>query len=365
MQPTHATVLTINLEHLRHNYKVLRAASPDAKFMGVVKAGAYGSDMIRVALELQELGADYLAVAYAHEGTALRDAGIRLPILVLHAQPHNYPAIIERCLEPALYNASTLAQFLQVAADHRQTHYPVHIKWDTGLNRLGFKISQMDEVLAMLTDVPQIRVASTFSHLAASEDKVEDEFTGTQIDAFAKAYTALEQHLGYEILAHCTNTSGLLRFPKAQFSMVRAGIGLYGYGNTEQLDRKLKPVTSLTSIVSHVNHIAAGESIGYNRSETAQEDMHIGVIPMGHADGLLRSMGQGRGGVWIADTWCPIMGNVCMDMIMVAVPSTTQPGDAVVFFNEEHPATHLAHEVSSISYEILTSLNARISRVYV
>lgn len=359
------TRLEIDLKALAHNYTYLRSKiARDVRYMAVVKAFGYGSDAPSVALELEKLGIDYFAVAYVSEGVVLRDAGICTPILVLHPQPDNFEDLIEHCLEPSIYSKRMMELFTAFAKAKKQTNYPIHLKFNTGLNRLGLLENDIPWLLERLSETSSLKVASLFSHLVASEDPQEEEFTLDQIFKFTTISKAMLAQLAYIPFLHMTNTSGVINYPQAHFDCVRTGIGLYGYGNTIEETKKLKPVARLKSVISQLHPIKAGESVGYNRAFTATSDMITATIPIGHADGISRALGNGVGSITICGTQAPIVGNVCMDMIMVDVTGLDcQEGDDVVIFGESTNAETLADQMHSISYELLTAIGQRVKRV--
>ncbi|WP_036386207.1 alanine racemase [Muricauda sp. MAR_2010_75] len=358
------TTLQIDLTALEHNYRYLRSKiAPKTKFLAVVKAFAYGSDMISVAQKMEQLGVDYLAVAYAKEGSLLRDAVIKTPILVLHPLPANFDEIIDRCLEPSLYSRKILVEFLEVAKAKNQKAYPVHIKFNTGLNRLGFNEADVDFVADKLKDSQEVKVASLFSHLAASEDLEEKPFSLDQINTFKKISKNFIKKLGYVPIRHMLNTSGILNYPEAQFEMVRSGIGLYGYGNDAEVDSQLKPVASLKTIISQIHHIEANETVGYNRAFTSKGSRKTATLPLGHADGIGRQYGNGKASVLIHGKKAPIIGNVCMDMIMVDVTGIDcEEGNEAIVFGPNKSAEDFAAGAQTISYEILTAISQRVKR---
>lgn len=359
------TVLEIDLNALGHNYRYLTSKlEKGIKVLAVVKAGGYGSDAVAVAQELVQLGVDYFAVAYVKEGIQLRDAGIETPILVLHPQPANFEQLISRCLEPALYSRRILSTFANVAGINNQNEYPVHLKFNTGLNRLGFRENETEWIIDQLQATNAIKVKSLFSHLAASEDMSEKEFTLRQIASFKKIADEMIQKLGYKPMLHQSNTSGIINFTEAQFDMVRTGIGLYGYGNEPKEDKKLKPVLSLKSVISQIHQIEPGETVGYNRAYRARAFERTATIPIGHADGIPRVLGNERGHVIINGEPAPIIGNVCMDMLMVNITNVAcVEGDEVIIFGEEQSASSLSTLADTIPYELLTGLSQRIKRV--
>lgn len=364
MPKTQETVLEINLNDLTHNFDYLKSKlTGDTKFMAVVKAFAYGNDASAIANHLQDLNADYFAVAYTKEGVALRDAGITQPILVLHPQPVNFNLLIERCLEPNLYSPKVFNKFITLAEQQKQVDYPVHIKFNTGLNRLGFWENDVDYIISKLKSTSAIKVASVFSHLAASEDSNESEFTKIQIEKFKSISTDISNKLDYPFLKHLCNTSGILNYPEAHLDMVRSGIGLYGFGNCKKESQNLIPIASLKSVISQIHHIEKGETVGYNRAYKSDGFNKIATIPIGHADGIGRIYGNGKGFITINNKKAPIIGNVCMDMIMVDISNIDcNEGDEVILFDKHISAELLAESANTISYELITSISQRIKR---
>ena len=358
------TILEIDLNALTHNFEYLKSKlQKNIKFLAVVKAFAYGSDAEEIALRLQSLNVDYFAVAYTSEGVALRDAGITTPILVLHPQPINFKTIIDRCLEPSLYSERVLKNFITCAEKESQTHYPIHIKFNTGLNRLGFEENDVGYVVSQLKDNKAVKVVSVFSHLAASEDINEQLFTKTQISDFKSIAKSFINAMGYKPLMHLCNTSGTLNYPEAHFDMVRSGIGLYGFSNSQKETKNLKPIVSLKSVISQIHLIEKGETVGYNMAFKSKAFKKTATIPIGHADGIGRHFGNGKGFVFINKEKAFIVGNVCMDMIMVDVTHIDcNEGDEVIIFDKQYTAENLAESANTISYELITSISRRIKR---
>jgi len=369
MPKAHETILEINLKALKHNFDYLTSKiNNKTKLMAVVKAFGYGSDAIAVAHFLQELNVDYFAVAYVNEGVTLRNSGITKPILILHPQPINFTTLIKHCLEPNLYNAKVLNEFIEIAEKiaekEKQTNYPVHIKFNTGLNRLGFSENDVEYIVSKLKETNSVKVKSIFSHLTASEDLNEKEFTLNQIESFKNISKEFESKIGYKPMLHICNTSGILNFPEAHFDMVRPGIGLYGFGNSELENKNFKPIAALKSVISQIHLIEKGESVGYNRAYKSESFQKTATIPIGHADGIGRQYGNGKGFVTINGQQAPIIGNVCMDMIMVDVTNIDcNEGDEVIIFGEHASAEKLAATTKSISYEIITAISQRVKRV--
>lgn len=355
------TRLVLDAEALAHNYGVLRSkTAPGTALLGVVKAMAYGSDSLFVAQTLAQLGIDYLAVAYVPEGVALREAGIHTPILVLHPQLDQLDDLWKYCLEPSVYSFRILK-----ALSARKEQLPIHIKLNTGLNRLGFDRKDLAQLGDLLNQTPHLTRTGILSHLAASEDPEQDEYTRGQWAEFTAMSEELAEKTGGFTYRHLCNTSGILRFPEAHFNLVRSGIGLYGYPNDRAMEQEFIPFASLYTVISQIHDLKAGHGIGYNRAEVAKQPMKIATLPIGHADGISRIYGLGKGGVWINDQWAPIVGNVCMDMIMVNVSDIKcAEGDEVVVFDKKHRADQLAEGAGTISYELLTALSRRIKRSY-
>jgi len=367
MPKAQETVLEIDLSALSHNYHYLKSKlKPETKFLAVVKAFAYGNDAVKISKHLASLGADYFAVAYAKEGLALRDAGIKTPILVLHPQPSNFKTIINRCLEPCIYSSKTLRTFISIAEENKQIDYPIHIKFNTGLNRLGFKSVDLDFILSRLKKSTSVKVKSLFSHLAASEDENEQEFTKAQILHFKNIAKTFKQKIDYHPWLHVCNTSGVINYPDAHLDMVRCGIGLYGFGNAPKEDAQLKPIATLKSVISQIHFIKPNESVGYNRAYKAKGYEKTATVAIGHADGLARHYGNEKGYVYINNRKAPIIGNVCMDMIMVNISDIDcQEGDEVIIFSSKYKANALAESTHTISYEVLTSISSRVKRVFI
>ncbi|MCF6212951.1 MAG: alanine racemase [Flavobacteriaceae bacterium] len=361
---THVSVLKINLEALEHNFNFFKSKlKASTKFLGVVKAFGYGSDSVAVAKHLERIGTNYLAVAYAKEGVALRKAGIKLPILVLHPQPDQFALLIKNCLEPNLYNFKSLEVFVKVLSKNKLENYPIHIKFNTGLNRLGFVADDIPKIISILAANSSVKLASIFSHLAASEDLSEKAFTLSQINQFEQIANKVKKELGYTPMQHILNTSGVVNYSEAQFDMVRIGIGLYGFGNEEKTTNQLQSVVQLQSKISQIHTIKAGETVGYNRAFLSDKVIKTATIPVGHADGISRQQGNGVGYVYINNQKAFIVGNVCMDMLMVDVTAINcAEGDTVYIYKDQAHIEDLAAKQNTIPYELLTAISQRIER---
>jgi len=361
------STLFIDLNALEHNFNYLKSKiGAKTKFLAVVKAFAYGSDMVAIAQKLESLEVDYLAVAYAKEGVLLRNSGIKTPILVLHTLPANFGELIDHSLEPSLYSPKTLRQFLETARQRQLMDYPIHIKFNTGLNRLGFWKNNVDYIQQQLHGQNELKIISIFSHLAASEDCNERDFSKNQINTFKKISEEILEKLDHFPFRHILNTSGIINYPEAQFEMVRSGIGLYGYGNDTKVDSELKPVATLKTVISQMHKIEPSESVGYNRAYKSDGYRTTATLPLGHADGIGRQYGNGKTYVSINGKKAPIIGNVCMDMTMIDVTGIDcKEGDEVLVFGQDASAEEFASTTNTISYEILTAISSRVKRVII
>jgi alanine racemase len=367
-EKTHDTVLEINLNALAHNLNYFKSQMPGkTKLMVMVKAFGYGSGAQEVASLLAFNKVDYLAVAYTDEGVELRKAGISLPIMVMNPERSSLPTLIRHKLEPEIYSFRTLENFVRAlrSIDYQQP-YPIHLKIDTGMHRLGFMPEEIGELCKAIDSESGIHVASVFTHLAATDDAAHDEFTHTQLQHFNAAADRILLHVKAPFLRHALNTGGIERFPDACFDMVRLGIGLYGVSASGEDQQHLQQTGKLKTVISQIKQIRGGESVGYSRSFVAPFDLTIATIPVGYADGLRRTMSNGKGYVIIRGEKAPIVGNVCMDMTMVDVSAIPcQEGDDVEVFGEHISLIEFARMCNTIPYEVLTSLSQRVKRMYV
>ena len=361
----HRTVMEINLTALTDNYKYLKSfLRPETKTMAMIKANAYGCGAIETAQVLAHHHCDYFGVAVADEGVELRKAGIMTPIIVMDPEPGSFALLTEYRLEPEIYSASLLEAFAAFADRQGERDFPIHIKLDTGMHRLGFDPDQMDELARMLKQLPSVKVESVFSHLATADDPSDDAYTKRQLDCFDRATRQLREATGHAFIRHILNTAGVQRFPKYQYEMVRLGVGLYGVGLTD--DSPIRPVATLKSVVLQVKHLPATETVGSNRRGVLHRDSVTAAIPIGYADGLRRAFGRGNGYVLIHGRKAPFVGNICMDICMVDVTDIPEvkEGDTAVLFGSEPTIGQLAAELDTIPYEILTSVSLRVKRVY-
>jgi len=361
-QQVHQTSLQIDLNAMIHNLNYYRSLlKPGVRTMVVVKALSYGSGSTEIASILQFHNVDYLAVAFVDEGVTLREAGIYLPVMVLNPDPSSYVTMMDYHLEPEIYNMNGLKAFINLIQKRGEKHYPIHIKLDTGMHRLGFDPEEIGELKPYLTS-GNLYVKSVFSHLSASDEPVHDQFSRQQTGLFDKISTEISSVLDYKPLRHLLNTSGIERFPDAQFDMVRIGIGLHGVTNEKQLI----PVSSFITVISQIKKVSGGETVGYSRSGKNPNDRIIAVIPVGYADGLDRKLGNGIGSVWIDNHLAPVVGNICMDMTMVDVTGlNVKEGDTVEIFGKNRKVSALAGLIDTIPYEILTAIPYRVKRIYI
>ena len=377
----HGTVLEVNLDALSHNLQYYRRQlSPGTKLMVMVKAFAYGAGSYEVASLLEFQRADYLAVAYADEGIALREAGISLPIMVMNAAPDSFETLRRYRLEPEIYSLEMLDEYLatfDIPAESplstSQSPLPtpkIHLKLDTGMRRLGFDEADLTALAARLRQhAARLPVASMMTHLAAADEPGHDDFTREQLAAFGRMTTALEAALGHSVLKHALNSAGILRFPAAQFNMVRLGIGLYGVDASNTADpAALRPVSQLRTTISQIKTLPAGTTVGYGRRGTAAAaERRIATLAIGYADGYDRRFGNGAGTVLIHGQAAPLVGSVCMDMCMVDVTNipAARAGDVALLFGEGLSLPELAARIGTIAYELLTSVSERVKRVFV
>jgi len=368
-QKAHETVLEINLNALVNNFNVIRARlKPATKIMVMVKAFSYGSGSFEIANILQYHHADYLAVAFADEGVELRKAGITLPIMVMNPDEESMDTLAKYDLEPEVYSFRILGMLEEsrekLYSDQKKA-MAIHLKVDTGMHRLGFAEEDLPLLLTRFQQHKNIQVKSIFTHLAASQDAVHDDFTRQQIAAFTRMADALSLGLEYPVMRHVLNSAGISRFPEAQFDMVRLGISLYGVPADEAEAALLQNVSTLRSSISQLKKIPGGDSVGYNRSFFARRDMTIAIVPIGYADGLSRKLGNSKGKMVVSNHLCPIIGEVCMDMCMLDVSGlNVREGDPVIVFGDIYPITRFAADLKTIPYEVLTGISRRVKRIY-
>jgi len=359
---SHQTVLEIDLNAMVSNLNYFRSLlKKETGIIVMVKALAYGSGSFEIASLLQFHMVDYLAVAFVDEGIALREAGIYLPIMVLNPDPASYTTMMDYRLEPEIYNLHGLEEMIRLCRYRSESAYPVHIKIDTGMHRLGFSPDEVSK-LAALINGSGLRVSTVFSHLAASEDQEHDAFTLEQIALFERAASQLRQDLGYAFRRHILNSAGIERFPQAQYELVRLGIGLHGISTR----KKLEAVSTFRTVISQVRELKKGETVGYSRAGIMEKDGTIAVIPVGYADGLDRRLGRGIGTVLVNGKIAPVIGNICMDMTMIDISGLkVKEGDEVEIFGKRNAVSEMAERMGTIPYEVLTGIPERVKRIYI
>jgi alanine racemase len=361
----HETILEVDLDAIVHNFNHYRSMLlSETKLIAMVKAFGYGIGPDELAKTLQEYRCDYLAVAVADEGAALRKEGISIPILVMNPELSSFNLLLENLLEPEIYSFRLLDAMISETARRGITSYPIHIKIDTGMHRLGFQPGDMQALCERIKPQTGVTVRSVFSHLAGSDSSEFDSFTEQQVEEFNQAAKELEAGLDYKLFKHILNSAGIERFTQYQMDMVRLGIGLYGVSASN--DKALQNVATLKTTILQIQDVAAGDSIGYSRRSYVSRDSRIATIPIGYADGLDRHFSNGIGEVLVNGRRCPIIGNICMDTTLVDVTDmkTAREGDPVIIFGEELPIKELSDKLGTIPYEILTSISPRVKRVY-
>ena len=365
-EKVHETVLEINLDALTSNYNFYKQRLKNStKIMVMVKAFGYGNGGYEIAKQLAHLKTDYLGVAFADEGIALRKAGITTPIMVLNPEISSYKSMIAYNLEPEMYSISGLQSFIELAKEKNSNAYPIHLKIDTGMHRLGFEEENIEELITLLQHNNFVKVASIFSHLAATDNLDFKDFTLHQIQLFESISKQISTTLNIQPIRHILNTSGIFNYSEYQYEMVRLGIGIYGVGNSEDEQNSLQNVSTLKSIISQIRTVEANDSIGYSRKFMVKKDMRIATIPIGYADGIRRSWGNEKGFVSINNQDATILGNVCMDMLMVDVTNINcNERDEVIIFGENPHVTEIAKTCNTIPYEILTGISQRVKRIF-
>lgn len=363
----HETVLEIDLQKLAENLRYFKTkVKTETKIMVMVKAFAYGSGGVEVANFLEAQKADYLGVAYADEGITLRKHGIKTPIMVMSPEQNAYESMLQYNLEPEIFSLNSLKEFIQAAKSFRhffQT-FPIHIKLDTGMHRLGFEEEDLDTLIALLKDTPFIKVESVFTHLSASDNALADDFTHQQIARFVNMSGTLSYALGYAFTRHCLNSTGIVRFPDYHFEMVRLGIGLYGFTGSEH-NKYVHALGTLKTYIVQTRTVGANEVVGYSLKGAADHERRIATVAVGYADGLDRRLSDGAWSIKWQGVLCPIVGNICMDMCMINVTGTlAREGDEVIVFEGGKDIELMAEKLGTIPYEILTKVSERVRRVF-
>jgi alanine racemase len=364
VESLHPTRLEINLENVLSNLRGFRSklVHERIKLMAMLKASAYGAGAIELAKLLEFQGVNYFAVAYPEEGVELRKAGVTTPIMVMNTRPEQYALLIEYNLEPEIFSFQSLQSF-NAFCKNNDYSCGIHINLDVGMHRLGFLPEDIPNLGVLLKQsMRHLNVKSIYAHMVASGNPQHDEFTKKQILTFKDCSDLLKTQISSQPLLHMVNTEGILRFPEAHFDMVRLGIGLYGIGS----DKFLKPAVRLISTISQIKWLDEDQTVGYNRSGSLKRKSRIGIIAMGYADGLSRSLGNGKGAVYIGDQRVPFVGDICMDMSMVDLTDVegVLEGDEVELFGDSHSIENFAKELRTIPYDVLSSLNRRVQRSF-
>ena len=366
---THQTILSVNLSNIVHNLNQQRSFLPKGmKTICMIKAGAYGVGSYEMARTLERAGVDFLAVALVDEGKELREKGIKTPIIVMNPEVSSMAQMVELQLQPEIYSLSLLKDYIKVVQDLGAQAQPIHLKWDTGMHRLGMHEEDLPALLALLRQYPtEVHIASAFTHLAVADDPAEDAYTKMQLARLDFITEQLHKEIGYPFLKHALNTAGVLRFPNYPSDAVRLGGGLYGISPMPDESYGLLPVSELTTVILQIQHLKAGDTVGYGRKGKVERDARIAVIPIGYADGLPRQLGNGHITFRLSDgTLVPTIGNICMDTLMLDVTDATAvaEGSQVEIFGETLPISRLADACGTITYEILSRLSSRITRHY-
>lgn len=365
---SHRTILQVSLPALVQNLNYYRSLiTPATKVVAMVKAMCYGLGDAELINELQYYNIDYLAVAYTDEGVNLRKKNINLPIIVLGAEAESFEMMINYGLEPEIFNFYSLRELVKALSSHADIkEFKIHLKIDTGMHRLGFLPEEIADAIALIKQHSQLHVASVFSHFAAAEDPAEDEFTRKQITVFKEVTSIIQAAFDYPVLRHIANSAGISRFPEAHFDMVRVGIGLYGFSSIEKDKPFLQHVATLKTVITHIVEIGKGETVGYNRTFTAQEPTKVGIIPIGYADGLAPELSRGIGNVIIQNKKAPIIGKICMDMTMINLNGIeAQEGDEVIIYGDQNRIDDISARIGKIPYHLLTAISKRVPRIYI
>ena len=363
----HQTVEEIDLNALAHNFKFFKSKLRfDTKTVAMVKASGYGTGSYEIAKTLQDCGATYLAVAVQDEGVDLRKAGITLPIIVLNPSTVNYKAMFDRYLEPEVYSLAEARQLIKEGRKYGAKNFPVHIKIDSGMHRLGFTLEEIPELVDLLLNQDVIIPMSVFSHLSVADEPEQDEYTHAQVEYFEDCVTQLQANFSHHIMKHILNTTGIVRFPEYQMDMVRVGVGLYGIKTIDDgSEDAVLPVAELRAVVISIKEWEKGTTVGYGRRGVLERDSRIATVSIGYADGMDRHFGNGNISVWVNGTLCPTVGNICMDACMVDITDAQcEVGDKVEIFGKHNPIDQLSQARGTIGYEILTSISPRVKRVY-
>jgi alanine racemase len=363
----HSTFVEINLPALKHNIAIWKSRVPKScKLLAMVKAQSYGAELTKISEFLVQQGITYLGVAYVDEGVELRKSGVKLPIMVMNSDASTWQDCIQYELEPSVYSFEQMEALVRELIHEGIDQYPIHLKFDTGMHRLGFQIDELQKVIQYLKAQPELKVVSVFSHLSDADNINDSSFTLHQLNEFQHISEILQKALSYPILRHVLNSEGLGNYPEYCFDMVRLGIGMFGISSNVEVQNKLQDVLSWKSTISQIKTIPTGETVGYGRSFTANRPTTIAIIPVGYADGFRRQLGEGVGGVYIKDKYYETIGRICMDMLMInCKDGNLSVGDEVEIIGTNQTLTNLAKKCNTIPYEIMTGLSTRMPRVFI
>ncbi|MFM2037778.1 MAG: alanine racemase [Bacteroidota bacterium] len=362
----HQTVLEINFSALRQNLAFFKSnTESNTKLLAMVKAQSYGTGLEQMAYFLEGQGVNYLGVAYTSEGVALRQRGVKLPILVLNPDPESYVDCMEHQLEPTVFTFRQLDRLVRDLILNGVQHFPIHIEIDTGMRRLGFEPSEMKTLVEYIKAQPEVHLKSVFTHFAESDNWEDQSMSLQQIEVFSSVKNKVQQSFSHPVLFHMANSDAILNFPTSHFDMVRIGLGMFGISHSPSA--RLEPVLAWKSEISQIKKVQVGESVGYSRSFVATQDTTIAILPLGYADGFPRCLSNGNGVVKIRGVWCPTVGRVCMDMLMLDVTSlpNVQEGDEAVIFDDIPSMLAMAQRMNTIPYELMTGISDRVHRVYI
>ncbi|MCK5776199.1 MAG: alanine racemase, partial [Bacteroidales bacterium] len=368
-EKTHQTVLEVNLDHMLSNLNFFKSKlKKETKMMVMVKAFSYGSGSFEIANLVQYFRADYLSVAYADEGVELRKSGISLPIMVMSPDINNIDTLLKYDLEPEIYNfriLSVLEASIKKTIQPKNKPVRIHLKLDTGMNRLGFDEQNIEKLVKRINDNPLLKIQSVFSHLANSDDTTFDKYTNDQFDLFNSMCQKIQDLTTQTFIKHMLNSAGISRFPEQQMDMVRLGLGLYGLSPIANEQKHLLNVNLLKTTITQIKQIKQGDSVGYSRAFVAKNDMKIATIPIGYADGIHRFLGNGKYEMTINGKKASTLGNICMDMCMLDISHIDcQEGDEVIVFQNQDEINEMAKTGSTIAYEIISGISQRVKRVY-
>ena len=363
----HRTEIEVNLTNLRKNIHVVKSKlEVQTKCLVMVKANAYGSGLIKVGQYIEKLGADYLGVAYTDEGVALRKSGVKCPILVMNAGADDFQECIDFNLEPSVYSLYVLDDLVKILIANQKVAFPIHLKVDTGMKRLGITISEIQQFIEVLKSQPELSLAGVYSHFAESDNTKNSDFTNEQIRNFTETCAIIKKRVPEPFIRHISNSAGIANFPQSQMDMVRLGLIVFGIAPGQVVIDELVPVIKWSSQVSQIKTVEKGESVGYGRSFIAENKIEIAIVPVGYADGFSRSLSNGKGCVYIGGNRCRTVGNVCMDMVMIDVSNlNTEVGDTVEIIGENQSLIDFSESLGTIPYEILTGISSRVHRNYV